>query len=106
MPYLQIDSKKFLHNYQVILNTITPKNPEKIAIVLKDNAYGHGIKEIAELSKRINIASAFVKNAHEALCVASFFHHITILYPYSLPYDSSFKEALQSPTISFSVSSL
>lgn len=106
MPYLQIDSKKFLHNYQVILKTITPKNPEKIAIVLKDNAYGHGIKEIAELSKRVNIANAFVKNAHEALYITPFFHHITILYPYSLPRDSSFKEALQSPKIYFSASSI
>ncbi len=106
MPYLQIDSQKFLHNYQIILNTIAPKNPEKIAIVLKDNAYGHGIKEIAELAKRVNIQTAFVKNAYEALQILPFFQQITILYPYSLPCDSLFKEALQSPKIYFCAPSL
>lgn len=73
MPYLQIDSQKFLHNYQIILNTIAPKNPEKIAIVLKDNAYGHGLKQIAELAKRVKIQNAFVKNTYEALEIAPFF---------------------------------
>ena len=106
MPYLQIDSQKFLHNYQIILNTIAPKNPEKIAIVLKDNAYGHGLKQIAELAKRVKIQNAFVKNTYEALEIAPFFSYIAILYPHSLPYDSLFKEALQSPNIYFCAHSL
>lgn len=106
MPYLQIDSQKFLHNYQVILNAIAPNNPEKIAIVLKDNAYGHGIKEIAKLAHYLKIENAFVKNTDEALQVAPFFHHTTILYPYSLPSDSLLQQSLQNPKIYFCASSL
>lgn len=106
MPYLQIDSQKFLHNYQVILNTITPKNPDKIAIVLKDNAYGHGIQEIAALAQSVKIQNAFVKSVYEALQITPFFRHITILYPYSLPCDSLFKQALQNPKIYFCAFSL
>ncbi|WP_297814273.1 alanine racemase [uncultured Helicobacter sp.] len=106
MPYLQIDSQKFLHNYQIILNTIAPKNHEKIAIVLKDNAYGHGLKQIAELAKRVKIQSTFVKNTYEALEIINFFHHITILYPDSLPCDSYLKAALKAPNIYFCAPSL
>lgn len=106
MPYLQIDSQKFLHNHQTILNAITPKNPEKISIVLKDNAYGHGLKQIATLAKKAKIQNAFVKNAYEALEVAPFFNHITILYPHSLPMDSAFEEALKMPEVYFCAPSL
>lgn len=101
MPYLQIDSQKFLHNYQIILNTIAPKNPEKIAIVLKDNAYGHGLKQIAELAKRVKIQNAFVKNTYEALEIAPFFSYIAILYPHSLPCDSLLKRHCNHPIFIF-----
>ncbi len=104
MPYLEISSQNFFHNHRIILNAITPKAPEKLAIVLKDNAYGHGLKEIAQLAHRVKIQNAFVKNVSEALAIAEFFKSITILYPHSK--DSNFKEALLAPNLYFCAPSL
>ena len=51
MAYLQIDSQHFFSNYHQIAQFIGQENIHKIAIVLKDNAYGHGLEEIAKLAK-------------------------------------------------------
>lgn len=106
MPFLQIDSKKFNHNFQTLKQRISPNDASKIAIVLKDNAYGHGLKEIASLAHNQKITTAFVKNTKEALEVANFFSSITILYPNSLPNESFFKECIDSKNIYFCVGSL
>jgi alanine racemase len=45
MSILYIDSKNFNHNIDVISSRVG--GVEKIAIVLKDNGYGHGILEMA-----------------------------------------------------------
>lgn len=104
MPYLEINSSHFFHNYHTILETISPNKPQKIAIVLKDNAYGHGILEIANLAKRANIQTAFVKNTQEALSIAPLFNTITILYPSQNAPD--FKTALKTPNLYFCAPSL
>lgn len=106
MPYLAISRKNFLHNHKTILRSIASSNQAKVAIVLKDNAYGHGILEIAALAKEVNIQTAFVKNAQEALMVSDFFQEITILYPNSTPYQASLKSALKTPHITFCAPSL
>lgn len=106
MPYLEISRQNFFSNYQAIFQTIAPNNPEKIAIVLKDNAYGHGILQIAELAHIAKIPTAFVKNTKEALSIAHLFRDITILYPNSLPDEKSLQIALKTPNIHFCVSSL
>ena len=104
MPYLEINSSHFFHNYHTILETISPNAPQKIAIVLKDNAYGHGILEIANLAKQANIQTAFVKNTQEALSVAPLFNTITILYPSQNAPD--FKIAFKTPNLYFCAPSL
>lgn len=106
MPYLEISAKNFFYNHKVILESIAPSSAEKIAIVLKDNAYGHGILEIAKLAKEAKIQHAFVKNCDEALRVASFFKTITILYPHSLEDSILFKNALECTNIYFCAPSL
>lgn len=52
----------------------------KIALVMKDNAYGHGLLQIAELAKENGIDCVFVKNYDEALALQEIFSHITVLY--------------------------
>ncbi|MBX7490644.1 alanine racemase [Helicobacter turcicus] len=106
MPYLEISKNNFFYNHKIITKAITPKNSEKIAIVLKDNAYGHGITEVATLAKEVGIQTAFVKNIQEALSIAPLFKNITILYPNSLPNQSALKSALNIPHIAFCVPSL
>lgn len=106
MAHLQINSHHFFHNYHAILQALGAQNASKISIVLKDNAYGHGLKEIAQLAKEAGIATCFVKNTKEALEIAASFQHITILYPQSLEDAEALQECLKRENIYFCTSSL
>ena len=77
MAFITINRHNFHHN----LNQIALKTGsiEKIAIVLKDNAYGHGLKLIANLSKEFGVKHAIVKNQEEAEIVKDLFETILIL---------------------------
>ena len=70
------------HSYKNNLDTITKHlgSKDKLGIVLKDNAYGHGLIEMARLASDYGIKSVFVKNELEARLIAHLFEHITILY--------------------------
>ena len=72
-----INKRNYFHNLDVISKKAGSK--EKIAVVLKDNAYGHGILEIASLAKEFGIKRAVVKNLKEALKIKDFFEEIVIL---------------------------
>lgn len=78
MAKLLINSNSFKYNLNLISSHIGDSN--KIALVLKDNAYGHGIQEIATLAQEYEIKSVFVKNEFEAMQIAPYFSHITALY--------------------------
>jgi alanine racemase len=52
---------------------------EKVAVVLKDNAYGHGLLEIATMAKEFGIKKAVVKSIDEALVIEKLFDDILIL---------------------------
>jgi len=77
MAYIKIDKNNFFHN----LNQIALKTGsiEKIAIVLKDNAYGHGIEIIASLSQEFGIKEAVVMTIEEAEQIRDYFEHILVL---------------------------
>jgi len=77
MAFITINRQNFYHN----LNQIALKtgSVDKIAIVLKDNAYGHGLKIMARLSSEFSIKHAIVKNLKEAEVVREFFETILIL---------------------------
>lgn len=78
MSELIINSKKFKDNLDIITEHIGDRN--KLALVLKDNAYGHGLEEIATLACAYGIKSVFVKNESEALKISHLFEHISVLY--------------------------
>lgn len=78
MSEIIINSKKFKDNLDIITQHIGDKN--KLALVMKDNAYGHGLEEIATLACAYGIKSVFVKNELEALKISHLFEHITVLY--------------------------
>lgn len=77
MPYITINKKNFFNNLDIIKKQT--KSIDKIALVLKDNAYGHGLLEIATLAKEYGIKKAVVRTYEEALHVESFFDYILIL---------------------------
>jgi alanine racemase len=72
-----INKNNYFHNLDIITKKAGSKN--KVAVVLKDNAYGHGILEISALAKEYGIKIAVVKNLKEALKIEDFFEKILIL---------------------------
>ncbi len=77
MAYIEIDSSNYFHN----LNQIAKKTggADKIFAVLKDNAYGHGLLEIALLAKKFGVKRVVVKNLKEAVTIENMFEEILIL---------------------------
>jgi len=77
MAIIKISKNNLYHN----LNKLALKSGSKtkIAAVLKDNAYGHGIKEIAKLTSQWGIEEAVVISNEEASKIEHFFKNILVL---------------------------
>ena len=77
MAFITISKQNFYHN----LNQIAVKTgtADKIAVVLKDNAYGHGLEIMAKLASEYGIKHAVVKNCMEAKIVKHLFKTVLIL---------------------------
>ena len=77
MAFIKINKQNFYHN----LNQIALKtgSGEKIAIVLKDNAYGHGLTLMARLASEFGIQHAVVRKTMEAEQVKTLFKTILVL---------------------------
>ena len=82
MAQITLNAQHFKHNFNLIANHINRVSNKhcKVAIVLKDNAYGHGLLEMAHLAKQNGINNVFVKNHTEAKIIAPFFESISVLY--------------------------
>jgi alanine racemase len=72
-----LNKENYFHNLEIITKQTGSK--EKTAVVLKDNAYGHGLLEIASLAKEFGITKAVVRTLEEAKKIESFFEQILIL---------------------------
>ncbi len=77
MAKILISKENLFHNLKIISNHAGSK--EKVAVVLKDNAYGHGLLEIAKLCNEFGITKAVVRTLEEALDIEPFFDDILIL---------------------------
>ena len=77
MAFIKINKQNFYHN----LNQIALKtgSVEKIAIVLKDNAYGHGLELMGKLASEFGIKHAVVRKTAEAALIKPLFETILIL---------------------------
>ncbi|WP_415407266.1 alanine racemase [Sulfurovum sp. CS9] len=77
MAFITINKQNFYHN----LNQIALKtgSVDKIAIVLKDNAYGHGLELMAKLASEFGIKHAIVRKTVEAEQIRSLFETVLIL---------------------------
>jgi len=77
MAFIKINKQNFYHN----LNQIALKTGslEKIAIVLKDNAYGHGLELMAKLASEFGIQHAVVRKTVEAEKIKTLFQTILVL---------------------------
>lgn len=77
MAFIKINKQNFYHNLsQIALQT---GSIDKIAIVLKDNAYGHGLELMAALASEFGIRHAVVRNMAEAGQIRTLFETILVL---------------------------
>jgi alanine racemase len=77
MAFIKIDKDNFFHNInQFILKT---GSKDTIGIVLKDNAYGHGLELMAKLSAEFGLTQAVVRTYDEAKRIKRFFQNILVL---------------------------
>ncbi len=77
MAYITLHKNHFFNNLDII--TKLTKTKDKTALVLKDNAYGHGLLEIASLAKEYGITKAVVRSCEEAKKIEDFFEYILVL---------------------------
>lgn len=89
MAQIKLNKKNFFHNLDII--AAQTKSVEKIALVLKDNAYGHGVKEVASMAKEYGIEKVVVRNEQEAREVFELFEYILVLADIPLNADSKIR---------------
>lgn len=77
MAYIKLNKNNFFNNLDIIAKKT--KAVDKIALVLKDNAYGHGVVEISRLAFEYGIKKAVVRSEDEALLIEPYFDYILIL---------------------------
>lgn len=77
MAYIILNKNNFFNNLDIIANRT--KSVDKIALVLKDNAYGHGLLEMATMASEYGIKKAVVRTADEAQRVEEYFEYILVL---------------------------
>lgn len=77
MAYIKLNKSNFFNNLDIIAKQT--KAVDKIALVLKDNAYGHGLLEVAQMASEYGIAEAVVRSEEEARAISKLFRCILIL---------------------------
>ncbi|MDY0117558.1 MAG: alanine racemase [Sulfurimonadaceae bacterium] len=77
MATIKLNKKHYYNNLDII--TTLTKTKDKIALVLKDNAYGHGLLEMAKLGSEYGITKAVVQTQLQAKTIESFFPYILVL---------------------------
>ncbi len=95
MAKILLNKKNLFYNLEEIAKKTKSKN--KVAVVLKDNAYGHGLVEIASLCKEFGIEKAVVRNLEDAQKIREFFNYILVLADSSfVNYSHTFHIAINS----------
>lgn len=77
MSEIRLNRAAYIHNINQIAQKIG--GVDKILLVLKDNAYGHGVGILAPLARELGIKNVAVKNEREAYEIRQFFDQILIL---------------------------
>ncbi len=79
MAHITLSKSAFFHNLALLSKKLG--GIEKLAVVLKDNAYGHGLAEMSRLCADYGIQKAVVRTCKEAHSLKSFFQKIIVLAP-------------------------
>ena len=95
MALITLDRKAFHHNLNMIARQLQSR--DKIALVLKDNAYGHGIEQVAGIASRYGITRAVVRTVAEAELIKERFEYILVLAD---------KPKVSDPSLNFTINSM
>ena len=110
MAFIHINKQHFYHNLNKI--ALQTGSVKKVAIVLKDNAYGHGLELMAKLASEFGITQAVVRSTKEAEKIKTYFSHILILgdsiikhdkYIYTINRLTDIKEAQEGANVELKV---
>jgi len=77
MAFIEINKVNFYHNLSQL--ALKAGSKERLAVVLKDNAYGHGLEVMAALSAEFGICQAVVVSNREAERIREHFDNILVL---------------------------
>lgn len=77
MAKIILNKKNYFNNLSLICGKAG--SIKKVAVVLKDNAYGHGLTEIAQMASEYGIEKAVVRNCDEAKKIEKLFNEILVL---------------------------
>jgi len=77
LAYIRLDKSALLHNLDLITRRAGGKG--RVAAVLKDNAYGHGLELMAGMLQEYGITKAVVRTRAEAKRIENFFSDIIVL---------------------------
>ena len=76
MSYCLINKSNYFHNLSMIEQKV---DKDKIAVVIKNNAYGHGVSEISILANEYGIKHAVVNTIYEANLISHLFDSVLVL---------------------------
>ncbi len=77
MSKIVLNRSNFFHNLEIC--SLQAGSKDKVSIVLKDNAYGHGLLEISKLAHEFGIRKAVVQTLEDANKIKNLFDEILIL---------------------------
>jgi alanine racemase len=77
MAFITINKRNYFHNLSQL--ALKAGSKERLAVVLKDNAYGHGLTAMAQLASEYGITQAVVIGTAEAQQIKAYFDRILIL---------------------------
>ncbi|MDD3343675.1 MAG: alanine racemase [Sulfurospirillaceae bacterium] len=77
MAFITLNKAHYFHNLDILCAKAGGK--KSVMAVLKDNAYGHGLVEMASLASEYGLKKAAVKNLSEANAIISYFDEVLIL---------------------------
>ena len=94
MASITLSRSNYFYNLDQVAKRV--KNIDQIAVVLKDNGYGHGLTHIGELAKEYGISRAVVRTYSEALQIKELFDNTLILAPEKIVFNNSLSYTINS----------
>lgn len=89
MGYIKLHKQNLFHNLEYFSKICGSR--DKVCIALKDNAYSHGITQVAQMAAEFGIKHVFVRTLEEANIAKEYgFETILVLYEITTEKDNTF----------------